>query len=62
MHRGETLPLVPWTGGLNTVTDKANLNPQQLTRAENIELEFDGTRRTRGGVAKFNQTPVIDTE
>jgi|RifCSP16_2_1023846.scaffolds.fasta_scaffold97157_2 hypothetical protein len=59
---GDTLRLIPWTGGLNTVSNPAMTDPQQLTVAENIELTFDGSREKRGGVKKYNQIPVIDVE
>lgn len=60
--RGEIVSLVPWKGGLDLVTDPTMVDPQMLSQAENIDLEFDGTRRRRGGNKLFNQAPVIDTE
>lgn len=60
--RGVTLSLVPWAGGLDIVTEPTQADPQTMSVAENIELEYDGTRRRRGGVALFNTAPVIDTE
>lgn len=61
-HRGDTLNLVPWVGGLDLVTEPTMADPQTLSVAENIDLEFDGTRTSRGGVKLFNASPVIDTE
>jgi hypothetical protein len=61
-HRGTTLNLVPWVGGLDLVTEPTMADPQTLHQAENIELQFDGTRTKRGGTRLFNQSPLIDTE
>jgi hypothetical protein len=53
--------LLPWRGGLDTVTNPTLADPQFISRAENIEYGFDGTRIKRGGVKKLNQTPIIET-
>ena len=58
----QPISLLPWRGGLNTVTNPVIMDPDQLTEATNIDYAFDGTREKRGGVKKYNETPIIDTE
>jgi hypothetical protein len=61
-HFGEIIRLLPWAAGWNSAGNTLTTDPQFLAIAENVELEFDGTRRKRGGVKKFNQIPIIDLE
>lgn len=56
------LTIFPWTGKWNIAQSPMILDPQDMTEAVNIEYNYDGTRRKRGGVVKLNQNPVIDTE
>jgi hypothetical protein len=58
----QPIKLIPWTGGLNTVTNPTVLDPMQLTVATNIDYAFDGTREKRGGVKVYNSTRIIVTE
>lgn len=55
----QTIPPFPQTKGLNTVTNPAIMDPAFLTRADNIDFAFDGTREKRGGVKKYNTTRII---
>ena len=61
-HIGEPIILMPWSGGLDTVTNPTVADPQKVDVAINIEFAFDGTRTKRGGVNKYNTIPIIDTE
>lgn len=47
-------PLYPWIGGLNTAQDPIILDPQNLTVADNIVFTTSGSRRKRGGQARYN--------
>lgn len=58
----QPIKLIPWTGGLNTVTNPTILDPQSLTRADNIDFAFDGTREKRGGVQLYNSERIIIVE
>lgn len=46
--------LYPWVGGLNTTQDPIILDPQNLTKADNIVFTTSGSRRKRGGQARYN--------
>lgn len=46
--------LYPWIGGLNTSMDPIILDPQNLTQADNIIFTTSGSRRKRGGQARYN--------
>lgn len=46
--------LYPWIGGLNTSIDPIILDPQNLTQADNIVFTTSGSRRKRGGQARYN--------
>lgn len=46
--------LYPWSGGLNTTQDPIILDPQNLTVADNISFTLSGSRRKRGGQARYN--------
>jgi len=61
-HVGQTMTLLPWTGGWNTVTNPKIADPQLIDVAENIEYDYDGSRKKRGGVKKFNQNALVDPE
>jgi hypothetical protein len=56
---GQKVRLMPWKGGLNTVVNPVVLDPQHLTRAENVEFGFDGRRQKRGGSIRLNKVPII---
>lgn len=51
-------PLYPWLGGLNTSIDPAILDPQKLQIADNIVFTNSGSRKKRGGQARYNSTPI----
>lgn len=46
--------LYPWQGGLNTTQDPIILDPQNLVQADNISFTLSGSRRKRGGQARYN--------
>lgn len=46
--------LFPWIGGINTAQDPIILDPQNLTQADNIIFTTSGSRRKRGGQARYN--------
>jgi hypothetical protein len=49
-------PLYPWLGGLNTSVDPTILDPNNLTVCDNIIFTTSGSRKKRGGQARFNST------
>lgn len=51
-------PLYPWKGGLNTSIDPIILDHQNLVQADNIVFTNSGSRRKRGGQARYNSTPI----
>lgn len=51
-------PLYPWNGGLNTSVDQIIADPQSLQQADNIIFTNSGSRRKRGGQARFNTTAL----
>jgi hypothetical protein len=51
-------PLYPWAGGLNTSVDPIILDPQDLTVADNIVFTNSGSRKKRGGQARYNSTKI----
>ena len=56
------MTLLPWEGGWNTVFNPKLADPQSIDVAENIEYDYDGSRKKRGGVRKYNQIPLVDPE
>ena len=60
-HIGQPIILMPWRGGLDTVTNPTVADPQRVDIFRNMEYAFDGTR-TKRGVKKFNKTPLIDID
>lgn len=50
--------LYPWLGGLNTSVDPMILDPQKLTVCDNIIFTNSGSRKKRGGQARYNSTPI----
>jgi hypothetical protein len=42
--------VVPWTGGLVTSIDESLIQPNQLTRADNVVFSTQGTRLKRDGI------------
>ncbi len=50
--------LYPWVGGLNTAQDPIILDPQNLTVADNIIFTTSGSRRKRGGQARYNTSAL----
>jgi hypothetical protein len=51
-------PLYPWMGGLNTSVDPTILDPQKLTIADNIIFTNSGSRKKRGGQARYNSSQI----
>lgn len=51
-------PLYPWIGGLNTAQDPIILDPQNLIVADNIVFTTSGSRRKRGGQARYNAAKI----
>lgn len=51
-------PLYPWLGGLNTSVDPMILDPQKLVQCDNIIFTNSGSRKKRGGQARYNTNPV----
>jgi hypothetical protein len=54
-------PLYPWLGGLNTSVDPMILDPQKLTVCDNIVFTNSGSRKKRGGQARYNSSPIGGT-
>jgi hypothetical protein len=51
-------PLFPWAGGLHTSVDPVMLDPQKLTIADNIVFTNSGSRKKRGGQARYNSSQI----
>lgn len=51
-------PLYPWMGGLNTSVDPIILDHQDLVQADNIVFTNSGSRRKRGGQARYNSVAI----
>lgn len=54
-----TLPLIPWTGGLNRRQNKTMAHHSQLVLANDIVYDFDGTKQSRGGQSHRNKIPIV---
>lgn len=50
--------LYPWSGGLQTSADPIIMDPNNLTVADNIVFTTSGSRRKRGGQARYNTTSI----
>lgn len=44
---GQLIPVGPFTGGLNTFSDPSTLLQNELAVAQNVELDFDGSIKSR---------------
>lgn len=50
---GQQVPIGPFTGGLNTFSDPASVSSNELVVAQNVELDLDGSIKSR--------PPFVDT-
>jgi hypothetical protein len=50
---GQQIPIGPFTGGLNTFSDPASVSSNELVVAQNVELDLDGSIKSR--------PPFVDT-
>ncbi|MCB0156472.1 MAG: hypothetical protein KDF65_16865, partial [Anaerolineae bacterium] len=48
--RTQVFQQLPWIGGLNTSRDRAMISPNQLTIADNIQMDVQGIKRKREGI------------
>jgi hypothetical protein len=48
--RTQLLSVLPWRGGLNTSQNPAMIQPNQLTRADNISMGVDFSKQRRKGI------------
>lgn len=53
----EVLRIGPWTGGLNTASDPASVADNELVQCVNLELDIDGSLKTRPPYMRYTTTP-----
>jgi hypothetical protein len=55
---GTPYPLGPFTAGMNNISEEATVEDTQVTLARNLELDFDGSYRSRPAVVLDAASPV----
>jgi hypothetical protein len=55
---GTPYPLGPFTAGMNNISEEATVDDNQVTLAKNLELDFDGSYRSRPAIVADAATPV----
>lgn len=55
---GTPYPLGPFTAGMNNISDEATVEDNQVTTAMNLELDFDGSYRSRPAIVPVASSPV----
>jgi hypothetical protein len=55
---GTPYPLGPFTAGMNNISEEATIDDNQVTLAKNLELDFDGSFKSRPAIRASYGTPV----
>lgn len=55
---GTPYPLGPFTAGMNNISEEATVDDNQVTLALNLELDFDGSYRSRPAIVADADTPI----
>lgn len=60
--RTQLFSLIPWVGGMNTSVDQSQIDPNQLTEADNVMFAEAGSRHIRDGIAQNWDTAISGSE
>lgn len=55
---GTPYPLGPFTAGMNNISEEATVDDNQVTLARNLELDFDGSFKSRPAIVPSYPSPV----
>lgn len=56
---GTPYPLGPFTAGMNNISEEATVDDNQVTLARNLELDFDGSFKSRPAIKAAYDSPVV---